>query len=415
MAVMIGRLRAAWDDSRRTAHHRRGTNPMSRTEWLDVVDKINSLPTPDSPLDRYLAGINAQEEKSDAEYQAFLRLRRPSADRADTDATPNIVEDGKRYGEAMANALLGVFGLDPTVREVGSLLGFVPGLESVEAPSDEGCSAQVVLASHVIDVTLEQNPLFGTLKVTVHLPEGPVWRTIVHPSLGNGDGHQVLPTHDFPVDEGLGGQGESEGSTSVGTFEGAGGLLGHTSAHASAASLEERVSGSGVVHESEHGEGAAGCGHRGADGGEREEAHRVRPQCQGNDDVPVTVGPDVELVGIGNENGLEFGRGGDGPFGHSASPSIDGGHRTVGEGEVAGVETAAPVTDATDVFAGPGLFRYDGTQAHRADHAAADEAAARQDLTRQIGDYLAELHRQGESWHQMARLILHVFELRQRP
>ncbi|MDV8006778.1 hypothetical protein [Rhodococcus sp. IEGM 1318] len=73
------------------------------------------------------------------------------------------------------------------------------------------------------------------------------------------------------------------------------------------------------------------------------------------------------------------------------------------------------MTDATDAFAGPGLFRHDGMQAHTAEHTAADDAATRQAMTRQIGDYLAELHRQGESWHQMARLILHVFELRQKP
>ncbi|MEA1795146.1 hypothetical protein [Rhodococcus qingshengii] len=73
------------------------------------------------------------------------------------------------------------------------------------------------------------------------------------------------------------------------------------------------------------------------------------------------------------------------------------------------------MTDATDVFAGPGLFRDDGSQAHTAEHTAADDAATRQAMTRQIGDYLAELHRQGESWHQMARLILHVFEFRQKP
>ncbi|KDQ02234.1 hypothetical protein EN35_14235 [Rhodococcus qingshengii] len=73
------------------------------------------------------------------------------------------------------------------------------------------------------------------------------------------------------------------------------------------------------------------------------------------------------------------------------------------------------MTDATDVFAGPGLFRYDGSQAHTAAHTAANEALTRQAMTRQIGDYLSELHRQGESWHQMARLILHVFELRQTP
>lgn len=101
---------------------------------------------------------------------------------------------------------------------------------------------------------------------------------------------------------------------------------------------------------------------------------------------------------------------------HGNSPSArDAGAHSVGEGEVAGVETAAPVTDATDAFAGPGLFRYDGMQARTAEHTAAADAATRQAMTRQIGDYLEELHRQGESWHQMARLILHAFELQQKP
>lgn len=142
------------------------------------------------------------------------------------------------------------------------------------------------------------------------------------------------------------------------------------------------------------------------------ERHRVSPEVLDN---AGDVGADVGLRKLGD--GQVIGNGGSHvELAHKSSPSADdGGAHSVGEGEVTGVETAAPVTDATDVFTGPGLFRYDGSQAHTAAHTAANEAATRQAMTRQIGDYLSELHRQGESWHQMARLILHVFELRQKP
>lgn len=45
---MIGRLRAAWDDSRRAANTRRGSNPMSREEWFELQDRITNLITGES-------------------------------------------------------------------------------------------------------------------------------------------------------------------------------------------------------------------------------------------------------------------------------------------------------------------------------------------------------------------------------
>lgn len=45
---MIGRIRAAWDDSRRVANTRRGTNPMSREEWFELQDRIANLVTGES-------------------------------------------------------------------------------------------------------------------------------------------------------------------------------------------------------------------------------------------------------------------------------------------------------------------------------------------------------------------------------
>ncbi|KAB2583976.1 hypothetical protein BS297_17675 [Rhodococcus erythropolis] len=301
----------------------------------------------------------------------------------------------------------------------GSVAGVettAPVIDATDCGSDAGCAAQVMLAGHVIDLTLEQNAVFGTLTVTVHLPDGPIWRTLVHPSLRNGDGKQIFPTDDLPVGERLSDQREGFRASCVGSLEGSAGLVGRSTATSTAATPDELIVGPLVVDQSEpgglhHGTG----GHSGPDSGDRKDADECVPQGDRNDDVSVSTRPDEHLVGVGDEDGLELGRRRNGPVGHSASPSIDGGHRTVGEGSVAGVETAAPVTDATDVFAGPGLFRYDGSQAHAAEHAAADEAATWQAMTRQIGDYLAELHRQGESWHQMARLILHVFELRQTP
>lgn len=89
---------------------------------------------------------------------------------------------------------------------------------------------------------------------------------------------------------------------------------------------------------------------------------------------------------------------------HGNSPSVrDAGAHSVGEGEVAGVETAAPVTDATDVFAGPGLFRYDGTQAHSA------EPSQPTATTRQIAEVLEELHNQGNSWSEIASKTRRIF------
>ncbi|AUS33874.1 hypothetical protein C1M55_24095 [Rhodococcus qingshengii] len=88
-----------------------------------------------------------------------------------------------------------------------------------------------------------------------------------------------------------------------------------------------------------------------------------------------------------------------------ASPSVgDAGAHSVGEGEVAGVETAAPVTDATGVFAGPGLFRFDGSQAHTAEPS--KSAAA---TTRQIAEVLEELHNQGNSWREIASKTRRIF------
>ena len=98
--------------------------------------------------------------------------------------------------------------------------------------------------------------------------------------------------------------------------------------------------------------------------------------------------------------------------GHDSSPSAaDGGAHSVGDGQVAGVETAAPVTDATAVFAGPGLFRFDGTQVHVAEPATPDDVsrAGLDDLTRQIADYLEVLYDQDNSWSTIARLTRHVF------
>lgn len=45
---MIGRFRAAWDDSRRAANTRRGSNPMSREEWFELQDRIANLVTGES-------------------------------------------------------------------------------------------------------------------------------------------------------------------------------------------------------------------------------------------------------------------------------------------------------------------------------------------------------------------------------
>ena len=350
---MIGRLRAAWDDSRRTAVHRRGTNPISRVEWFEfvdrvdaqVVDKINALPTretirkavdqiradlrtdrarnghivatgldevfsktapeaddsfPDKPLDKFIAAQNAQTEKYAAEYQEFLRLRRPSTVDESTDGRPDFTEVGTpdssdaAQGRAFTEAVTARIAHDEHMLAIVHLFGL-----AMRGDTALRSAAYAFIAA---------NP-HVRLKLTDHAKQG--------------------------------------GKCSVDD-------------------LGVRLTGADPLVEE-------------GDGFERDDGV------------------------LGNQvlDGL-----------HDSSPSAgDAGAHSVGEGEVAGVETAAPVTDATDVFAGPGLFRFDGTQVHAAEPATPDDVsrAGLDDLTRQIADYLEVLHDQGNSWSTIARLTRHVF------
>ncbi|NHP15301.1 hypothetical protein G8767_17240 [Rhodococcus sp. IC4_135] len=62
------------------------------------------------------------------------------------------------------------------------------------------------------------------------------------------------------------------------------------------------------------------------------------------------------------------------------------------------------MTDATDVFAGPGLFRFDGAQAHTA-----EPSKSVATITRQIAEVLEELHNQGNSWREIASKTRRIF------
>lgn len=239
---------------------------------------------PDAPLDKFIAAQNTQTAKFAAEYQEFLRLRRPSADHGDTAARPDFTEVGapdssdaaqdRAFTEAVTAriahdehmlAIVHLFGLamrgdtalrsaayafiaanpharlkltdhakqggkcsvddlgvrvtgaDPLVEEgdgferddcvlgdqvldglhdsspsaddggahsvgEGEVAGVetaAPVTDATDSPVDVGCSAQVMLAGHVIDVTLTQNEYAGAVTMTFNLPDGlPVWRTM---------------------------------------------------------------------------------------------------------------------------------------------------------------------------------------------------------------------------------------------
>lgn len=306
---MIGWLRAAWDDSRRAAYSRRGSNPMSREEWFDLHDvigkldsKVSRLPDLDTQrklfdlyrtkdvttdgLDEYLDAIgiappftDAQEarirehgdelirsvgnliagffgvdgakaestsaETADSKEDALdaerrhqvhtdhalalahllgLKLRGGPAARAAINA---FVRDHKNFrfqltdyakqggqcgvdnlgirlipkdprvdivdGVASADGIVGdvvrdgLHDVSPSVGDVGAHSvgeGAVAGVETAapvtdatDSQVDEGCSAQVMLAGHVIDVTLTQNEYAGAVTMSINLPDGPpVWR-----------------------------------------------------------------------------------------------------------------------------------------------------------------------------------------------------------------------------------------------
>lgn len=132
-----------------------------------------------------------------------------------------------------------------------------------------------------------------------------------------------------------------------------------------------------------------------------------------------------------------------GLIGHETSPSADvGGAHSVGDGQVAGVETAAPVTDATTgpqkwtagVILGGHNVAVTLRSTPVAFHDSLVELTAQgvglvckatrieprldavsnvppepDDMTRQIGDVLEELHNQGNSWREIASKTRRIF------
>lgn len=293
---MIGWLRAAWDDSRRAAYTRRGSNPMSREEWFDLHDvigkldsKISQLPDLDTQrklfdlyrkkdvytsdvytndLDEYLDAVGVAAPFTDAQEARIRELVLDETNRAWKDAwqstlgaaglvgqLPGLASGGGVRGAARSElddersarsdeeddvAQIpgdGVFqglsgaddvsgGIDDVLRSINRYLerlttdmddrtgvvghrhfdartahggsspsvgdagahsvgeGEVAGVETAApvtdatgSPVDVGCSAQVMLAGHVIDVTLTQNEYAGAVTMSINLPDGlPVWR-----------------------------------------------------------------------------------------------------------------------------------------------------------------------------------------------------------------------------------------------
>lgn len=391
---MIGRLRAAWDEAGRLANHRRGTNPMTRDEWKsaelrqgEILAHVEVLAEMHPELLRAMHLLrdllNGLGEVRDGESQMLDSLISRKCVRVHC-------ECGRLLG-VLAGAVVAHESSPPCggadAHSVGDRL--VTGVETAAPVTDATDSlsgvdhtARVTLAGHVIELTLEQNALFGTLKVTAYLPGEPIWRTLVHPSLRgrDSDSEKFLLADGLSVDESLSDQRKSFRTPSVRSMERSAGFVGRSTPTSSAATSDELVVGSLVVDKSEPGGLHRGTGgHTRPDSGERKDADKCVPQCDRNDDVSVSTRPNEDLMGVRNEDGLKFGWGWDGPVGQSASPSIDGGHRTVGEGEVAGVETAAPVTDATN-----------------------EEIA-------DLANLLEDFHERGESWLTMAKTARHIF------
>lgn len=323
---MIDRLRAAWDDSRRAAYSRRGSNPMSREEWFELHDKIYELPTAEQlrreldhlakvislrapqdspPIGQDAAdwlvgalGLNddspapftdaqearirehgneliesvgnliarvfgvdgvqaeftvgeaggSEEDSSDAARRSRetdeacehmvalghllgLKIRGDASTRAaindfvavhkdfrfqltddvkqggkcnledfgilliPKDKSVEIVDGLESHGGVVGDGVQdGLHDSSPSVVDAGAHsvgAGEVAGVETAapvtdatDSPVDVGCSAQVMLAGHVIDVTLTQNEYTGAVTMTINLPDGPpVWRTVELPEL----------------------------------------------------------------------------------------------------------------------------------------------------------------------------------------------------------------------------------------
>ena len=266
---MIGWLRAAWDDSRRAAYSRRGSNPMSREEWFELHDLISKLDSkisqlPDLDTLRKLFDLYRTKDvyTNDVytndldEYLDAIGVTAPFTDAQEA----RIREHGDELIKSVGNLIAGFFGGDGVKAESTS----AETADSEEDALDAERRHQV----HT-DHALALAHLLG-----LRLRAGPADRAAINAFVRNHKDFRFQLT-DYAKQGG---------------------------------------------------------------------------QC-GVDNLGIRLIPKDPLVdivdGVASADGIVGNVVRDGL--HDSSPSADdAGAHSVGEGEVAGVETAAPVTDATD-------------------------------------------------------------------
>lgn len=254
---------------------------------------------PDAPLDKFIAAQNAQTEKYAAEYQEFLRLRRPSADHGDTDARLDFTEVGApnssdaAQDRAFTEAVTARIAHDEHMLAIVHLFGL-----AMRGDTALRSAAYAFIAA---------NP-HARLKLTDHAKQGGKCSV---------DDLGVRVVGDEIAGSGV------AGSPDLGLKR-------------SDTPLESR--------EGLHQESIGELGHRVGVG-----LSAAMLKCV--DETVAEFGSDPEL-GRNSDRGVVSEVGG---LAHETSPSVgDARAHSVGEGEVAGVETAAPVTDATDSPVDPG-------------------------------------------------------------
>lgn len=248
---------------------------------------------PDAPLDKFIAAQNTQTAKFAAEYQEFLRLRRPSADHGDTAARPDFTEVGApdssdaAQDRAFTEAVTARIAHDEHMLAIVHLFGL-----AMRGDTALRSAAYAFIAA---------NPHVH-LRLTDHAKQGGKCSV-------DDLGVRI-------VDDEIAGSGVA-GSPDLGLKR-------------SDTPLKSR--------EGLHQESIGELGHRIGVG-----LSAAMLKCV--DETVAEFGSDPEL-GRNSDRGVVREVGG---LAHETSPSADGGGaHSVGAGEVTGVETAAPVTDATD-------------------------------------------------------------------
>lgn len=305
---MIGRIRAAWDDSRRAANTRRGTNPMSREEWFELQDRIANLVTGESMsihLTDYRRHIERCIESQFRLHEARTRSDEPLT-RSDVEAIAF-----NAAGDLIGKAFLG--STSPTAPDTNSRT--VTGV--LHADDGDG------IVREWNPETYEHNATRRT-GMTPILGDGPITR-----AEATAIGAEIKEKLD-----------ELLAAKYAGVLPG---LASGGGVWRSAGSELDDERSARADEENDVAQVASDCVRHGLSGADDLSGGIHDVLCSINRYLErLTADMDDRAGGIRHRHFDARARHSD------SSPSADdGGAHSVGEGEVAGVETAAPVTDAT--------------------------------------------------------------------